>query len=198
MTSNARAFSDRLSAARNAFDFSLGAYAVLTSPEHGGLITQYRISLYDDGRLETSRGDLPLDQRVGVSRTTSFNRPLPTEAALEVVHAAYARMIAESHDATQAFAKDRGRAEWDALKRESWFAFAGHLRNAFAHNGRFVFNDRAIFPAKFGQFSIEPKHAHREAKGFLPWLYGQQLCAQMTLYVEGYVDFAQRRLLLEQ
>lgn len=185
----------RLTSAQAAFDFSLGAYALLTSDEYGDVITQYRVRLWDDGELEAYRTEQERPQGPGYSRVTVFNRRISKDVALEVVHAAYSQMIVECYDATKAFAKGKGRHEWDVLKCEPWFAFAGHLRNAFAHDGLFVFKNRSIFPATFGRFFIGPKHRGQPVKGFLPWLYGQQLCAQMTLYVEGRVDTAQRRLL---
>lgn len=183
----------RLSSAQAAFDFSLGAYALLTSDEYGDLVTQYRVRLWDDGELEVYRTGQERPQGPGYSRVTVFNRRMPREVALEVVHAAYSQMIVECYDATKAFAKAKGRHEWDVLKRQPWFAFAGHLRNAFAHDGLFVFNDSSIFPATFRRFLIEPKVQGQPVKGFLRWLHGQQLCAQMTLYVEGRVDAAQER-----
>ena len=177
---------EQLVDAREAFDFSLGAYALLMSERIGSALTDVSIQLNEDGSHRVITRESPPTEHEGISRTTSFLTPAPIRAAKAVVEAAFSRMITKSVDALFSYIK--AEKTWDEVKREPWIAFANHLRNAYAHDGRFKFNNNAIFPASFRRFEITKDLHGTTVDGFLPWFHGQQLCATMELYVDGRID----------
>src|SRR5690606_37183317 len=102
----------------------------------------------------------------------------------------FEKMISDSVDAARQYARSVG--ELELLHQEAWFALAVHLRNAFAHNGRWSFeNKRSTFPVRWRRFTLEREMEGQVASGFLPIFDGIQLCAQMINYVSGVVDYKQ-------
>ena len=175
--------------ARNRFYVAGAAYGLLTSEASKDMIVDYEFSLGESGFEVRPRG-LPSIQ--GISRTVHFNRSTAQDEAHSLLEAAFQKMISDSTDAVKSFAKERG--EYDLIKKEPWFAFAQHLRNAFSHNGKWHFLPNAIFPAKLNRYVLERSMHGTPARGFITYLHGTDLQAQMTFYVTGVTDYRQQHL----
>lgn len=184
---------ERLLTARDAFHYSAAGYALLTSPDTGPKISQYRIHITESG-FSISPNDAQVEFR-GNGYQVSFGAAVKAGLARSTIDAAYARMISESVGATADYAAEK--AEFENLRDQDWFAFAIQLRNAFSHNNSWNFDKRTKnrLPIQWRRFSIEAKMHGLPLNDFLPWYQGLQLCAQMILYVEGRVDYRQQRII---
>lgn len=170
--------------AREAFDFSLGAYALLISEKYGPALVNVAVKIYEDGSKKVIQLNTDDNGIAGRARVTKFNNELSKSAAESVVDAAFARMIVKSFDAVSAYIKSQEDDVWNRVKKEPWFAFASHVRNAYAHDGRFRFNERAIFPAKFEELEITKAMEGAPVGGIITWYHGMRLCAEMERYVD--------------
>ncbi|KAF1692772.1 hypothetical protein CSC62_14150 [Pseudoxanthomonas jiangsuensis] len=187
----ARAAADAaLMNARNVFHVAAAAYALLTDEEHGGLIANYQFWISEKGFKATRRGE-ERPHGDGSYRRISYERQVAQASADAMIELVTGKMICDSYEATKRYAIAVG--EWEQLRDQPWFNFAWHIRNAHSHNGRWDFrsNSRGL-PVTWKRFTISIDLEGQEVAGFLPVYEALNLCAQMILYVQGYVDFAQQ------
>ncbi len=175
--------------AKDIFDVAGAGYALLTSEETRELVQLYDIELNHRGFQIRQRG-APVEHQRGFRRTVSWNGAVGNEAASQLLEFVFQKMISDSVDAVRTYSKAIG--EWNLLKKQDWFAVGHHLRNAYAHNGKWHFEEHAVLPVTYRYHTLTREMHGEPAAGFLPYLDGQQLVAQMTLYVSGNVDYAQQ------
>lgn len=132
--------------------------------------------------------------RRGISNTIRFQGVIPKGAAESMMGVVYEKMITDSVEATRMYARSVG--ELDVLIQEQWFAVAQHLRHAFSHGGKWTFrHGHPPLPATWNyKFTVTKDMNGSPARGFLPWMWGEMLCSQMTLYVSGIVDYRQQHI----
>ena len=180
--SSKQASLSKLKNSRDAFWFSLGAYALLTKEPAASQVAGYDISVTNTDVLVGPR-DAQDSYQLGMSYRIGFNSSLPREAALSVVQSTFLAMISDSYEACKAAAP----AE---IKNQDWYHFARHLRNAISHNGRWHFQNNAGLPATWRRMTIDQSMHGKEIGGFIGWFDGLQLGATMQLFVSGLADEA--------
>lgn len=178
-----------LELAMNRFYVAGAAYALLTGNASGKMIVDYDIVLSETGFHALPRDS---DRPGGISRTITFNRPTAEDEALALLELAFQKVLSDAVEAVSSFA--RARNEWHDLKKEPWFAFARHLRNAYSHNGKWHFADGAPLPVTWRRHSIERSMQGTPVRGFISYYHGTELMAQMIHYVTGLVDFRQQSI----
>ena len=114
------------------------------------------------------------------------------DGALALLELAFQKVLSDSVDIVKAYAREVD--EWHQLKREHWFAFALHLRNAFSHNGKWHFESHAVLPVRWRNYSVVREMQGDPAQGFITHYHGTELMAQMMLYVSGRTDCRQGRI----
>lgn len=180
-----------LQRSRAIFDVAGFGYALLTSPDSSHLVAQHAFELNERGLRITPRV-AATDFEAGISRKVTVDQAVGDGAALAMLELVFQKMISDSADAVKTYARAIG--EWDQLKKQDWFAFASHLRNAYSHNGLWHFEKQAILPVQWRRFHIDRGMQGQPAAGFIPFFDGTQLVSQMTLYVQGIVDYAQQHI----
>lgn len=175
-----------LESARNRFFVAGAAYALLTGEASKHQIVDYEFSLSEAGFQVRPQGS---EGPRGSSRTISFRRAASEDEALALLEAAFEKLITDSTDAVKSFARSNG--QWDVLKKQDWFAFASHLRNAFSHNRRWHFEKHAIVPARWKSYEVHRGMQGTSVRNFISYLDGTDLQGQMILYVTGVVDCRQ-------
>lgn len=179
--------------ARTRFFVAGAATALLIDSSSATLITGYDIVFSDQGFQPVKKGE---PRPMGSSRIISFNRATGKDEALALLELAFQKVLSDSVDIVKAYAK--GVDEWHQLKREHWFAFALHLRNAFSHNGKWHFESHAVLPVYWRNYGVAREMQDSAAQGFITHYHGTELMAQMVLYVSGMVDYRQGRILFSK
>ncbi|HDS1016332.1 hypothetical protein JAK62_00315 [Stenotrophomonas maltophilia] len=172
--------------ARTRFFVAGAAYALLTGSSSGKLILEHEIVFSEAGFFVNLKG---AEKPAGNARIVSFNRATEKDEAAALLQLAFQKVLSDSVDTVRAYARHIG--EWESLKKEHWFAFAHHLRNAFSHNGRWHFERHAVVPVQWRRYSIDRSMQGESASAFLSHYDGTELMAQMILYVSGIVDYRQ-------
>lgn len=175
--------------ARSRFYVAGAAYALLTEEATRHLIVDYDFSLSEAGFHVRPHGS---ETTQGISRTVSFRRATAKDEAHSLLEAAFQKLITDSVDVVASFARQNG--DWHILKKQPWFAFARHLRNAYSHNGRWHFEDHAIVPVRWKRYEIDRPMQDHAVRDFISYLDGTDLHAQMVFYVTGLVDCRQDRI----
>lgn len=92
-------------------------------------------------------------------------------------------MLVEAFEAASEYAESAGLKH--ELKQQDWFWFTFHLRNAFAHGGKWKFkaNAKKHLPARWRQLTIDTRLEGQSIEGFIGWSDGLQLRATITIFV---------------
>ncbi|MEC4337242.1 hypothetical protein [Stenotrophomonas pavanii] len=175
--------------ARTRFFVAGAATALLIGSSSAAMIMDYDIVFSDQGFQANKKG---APRPMGSSRIISFNRATGEDGALALLELAFQKVLSDSVDIVKAYAREVD--EWHQLKREHWFAFALHLRNAFSHNGKWHFESHAVLPVRWRNYSVVREMQGDPAQGFITHYHGTELMAQMMLYVSGRTDCRQGRI----
>lgn len=167
----------RLKSARDAFWFSLGAYALLTNEPSRSELSKFAIQLDEFNNIAANRGE-PSPNR-GNSYTIGFNAALDAASAKRIVEYSFRQMIIESFETAKEFEAKNTLS----LSSEPWYEFARHYRNGLAHNGRWSFRSAKGLPLTWRNRTIDANLQGMSLDGFLTWFEGLQLCAQMNISI---------------
>lgn len=182
MTTRTEALS-RLKRARDAFWFSLGGYALLTQEPARSIVSDYEIDVRNDG-IDVRSKRAPHEGRRGTRYTIAFSAALDPSAVKDVIERTMRFMLVESFGVTLKYAEENRFT--DDLRSRDWYHFARHLRNAYAHGGRWNLLNKKNLPATWRRLTIDPSlHDQVVADGFIGWFDALQLGASMTLFVDG-------------
>ena len=163
---------------RDAFWFSLGAYALLTQEPSRSQLSLFTIQVSELDTIAVGTGSLPLPSR-GTSYTIGFNSALDTASARRVVEHTFRQMILQSFEVTKAYASSSD----PGVITEPWFQFARQYRNAVAHSGRWDIRSRNGLPLVWRRKTVSFELHGSSIDGYLTWYEGLQLCAQMINFV---------------
>jgi hypothetical protein len=167
----------RLTGTRDAFWFSLGAYALLTEEPSRSQLATYNIQVSDLSTISVSQGGTPSTS--GTSYTIGFNAGLDHSSAQRVVEYSFRQMLLQSFETTKEYAK------FNSLKLsgEPWYEFARHYRNAIAHDGKWDIRSDKGLPLIWRNKKVEIGMHGTAIDGYLNWFEGLQICAQMINFV---------------
>jgi hypothetical protein len=173
----------RLNGTRDAFWFSLGAYALLTEEPSRSQLAAFSIQISELNTIYVSQGTASPSKGKGTTYTIGFNAGLDRRSAQSVVEHSFRQMLLQSFETTKEYAKESGLK----LSGESWYEFARHYRNAVAHNGKW--DIRAVngtvkgLPLTWKNKTVVASLHGTPIDGYLNWYEGLQLCAQMINFV---------------
>ena len=167
----------RLSGTRDAFWFSLGAYALLTEEPSRSQLASFNIQISELNTITVSQGAMPSSR--GTTYRIGFNAGLDHESAKRVVEHSFRQMLLQSFETTKEYARASGLS----LFGEPWYEFARHYRNAVAHDGRWDIRNVTGLPLTWRNKTIVAALNGTRIDGYLNWFEGLQLCAQMINFV---------------
>jgi hypothetical protein len=164
---------------REAFWFTLGAYALLTADATRTQLSNYEISISNEQLSVAQRGE---GKRHGDSGyTVAFGAALASGAAKSIVEQAFRQMILTTYELTIGFAK-RHKLQ-SLITSEQWYGVARHYRNALAHSGRWHFTDNRGLPALWRSKVVDQTLRGQPVDGYLGWYDGLQMCAEMINFI---------------
>lgn len=173
---------EKIKFVRDAFWFSLGAYALATNEPTKNYLNKQRIKIYDyssDIHVFAENTEPPSST---MAYEIGFAGTMANGSAKSFVRQTFLYMIQETFESAQKYAKATNQES--AYKKEEWHAFARHLRNAIAHNGTWnITGNPTDLPTTFRNKTIDISMNHSELGDFIGWFYGAQLCASISLWV---------------
>ncbi|GGB59125.1 hypothetical protein [Shewanella inventionis] len=170
----------KLNYLRETFWFSLGAYGLATKEPTAGVIAQHKIELAGNQiyvLAENEKGpEFWLKYSVG------FSEALSDGSAKTFVRQTFLMMLLESFEASKKYAQANG--QLDSFKKQEWYPFARHLRNAIGHNEVWsIGNNPKDLPTTFRNKTIDVSLDGQPLGEFIDWVYGLQLHANFTNWV---------------
>lgn len=172
-----------LKKARDAFWFSLGGYALLTQEPARSIVSSYEIDVLNDNINVRAKGVKDEDRR-GTRYTIGFGAALDISSVKGVLERTMRFMLVESFEVTLKYAKHNHLM--DDLRSREWYEFSRHLRNAYAHGGRWDLLKRQRLPATWRRLTIDVSmHDQPVVDGFIGWFDALQLGSSMSLFVAG-------------
>ncbi len=167
---------------RNAFWFSLGAYALATQSPTKDYLEQFRVNLSGDNIHVLKESEQANDH--WLSYEVAFNHSLDDGSAKLFVNQTFQYMILETFEAAKKYAEIN--ALLKDFQNQDFYSFSRHLRNAIGHNGVWTINlNVKDLPATFRNKTIDLSLNGSSIDGFVDWVYGLQLCAAISVWVSN-------------
>lgn len=167
---------------RDAFWFSLGAYALATESPTKEYLEQYRINLSGDKICVLKESERPTQN--WLSYEVAFSRSLDDGSAKLFVNQTFQYMILETFEAAKKYAENESLLK--DFQSQDFYVFTRHLRNAIGHNGVWTINSNVKdLPVTFRNKTIDLSLNGNSIKGFIDWVYGLQLCAAIAVWVSN-------------
>jgi predicted DNA-binding protein (MmcQ/YjbR family) len=176
-----QAFIQRLNAAREAFWFSLAAYALLTQDPARSAISGFSVKV-DDHDFRVIRRESEELTPGRHSYRVNFIEDVSEPAAREVVHKAFEKMITDSFELVRAYAKSHDLEK--EMRGQSWYRFARIYRNALSHDKTWPLDNKD--PVRWRNLIVNIDMEGQPVRGFLSWMKGLQLGAEMTNFVANH------------
>jgi hypothetical protein len=170
----------KLKFVRDSFWFSLGAYGLATKEPTSSFINQHRLIVFGDKIHVLVEGEKA--PKGWLSYEVGFSAALDDGSAEAFVRQTFLYMILETFESAKKYAGHSGKVE--DFKRQDWYPFARHLRNAIGHNGVWdIRGNPDDLPTKFRNKTIDKSLNGKKLNGFCDWVYGLQLCASIRSWV---------------
>lgn len=170
----------KLNYLRETFWFSLGAYGLATKEPTAEIIAQHKIELAGDQiyvLAENEKGP-----EFWLKYSVEFSQALSDGSAKTFVRQTFLMMLLESFEASKKYAQSNG--QLDSFKRQEWYPFARHLRNAIGHSEVWsIGNNPKDLPTTFRNKTIDASLDGQPLGEFIDWVYGLQLHASFTNWV---------------
>lgn len=170
----------KLKFVRDSFWFSVGAYGLATEEPTSSFIKQHRFKVSGNNIFVLAEGEEAPSN--WLSYEIGFSGALDSGSAEMFVRQTFLYMILETFEAAKKYANFCG--AFDDFKKQDWYSFTRHLRNAIGHNG--VWNIRGNpddLPTTFRNKTIDVNLNGQELGCFIDWVYGLQLCASISFWV---------------
>ncbi|MGK0513108.1 hypothetical protein [Rheinheimera aquimaris] len=167
---------------KDAFLFSLGAYALATREPIASELMNKKVRISDNNQdiFVLSEGEMP--PKSTISFEVKFRGALNNHNAETFVRQTFLYMIQETFEVIKRYAELGGKSE--IFKSAEWYPFARHLRNAIGHGGRWKIDPGVKdLPTTFRNKTITLDMNGAEIGDFVSWLHGQQLCAAMEIWL---------------
>lgn len=167
---------------KDAFLFSLGAYALATKEPTASQLMNKSVRISDNNKeiFVLSIDDIP--PKSTISYEVKFRGALDNHNAEMFVRQTFLYMIQETFEAIKRYSESNGKFE--LFKSAEWYSFARHLRHAIGHGGRWKMDPGVKdLPTTFRNKTITLDMNGTDIGDFVSWLYGQQLCAAMMVWL---------------
>lgn len=167
---------------RDAFWFSLGAYGLATKKPTSDFIMRHRVRVSEGSIYVLAEGEKA--PKGWLSYEIGFSGAIGGGAAETFVRQTFLYMILETFESSKKYAISSNNLH--SFKQQEWYAFARHLRNAIGHNGVWeIRGNPADLPTTFRNKTVDISLNGSDLGNFIDWVYGLQLCASISGWVNN-------------